>query len=194
MKNCATLVLFTVLSFHSLMGQFQITDLSTPAGDNPSYPSGFITYSNLLLFSARTASEGSEIWIRNENETYRLKDIYPGIGNGANDLSVSSAELKGKLVFTANDGEHGTQLWETDGTASGTQRITNIGGLDGDTRLTLVGEYIFFLARSGNKLEVWKSDGTAAGTVQVKGAVGQWNAPSYENAALGLFFFSFQDE
>ncbi|HZW34738.1 MAG TPA: hypothetical protein VFF52_28690, partial [Isosphaeraceae bacterium] len=33
--------------------------------------------------------------------------------------------MNGKLFFAANDSTHGTQLWESDGTASGTLQLTD---------------------------------------------------------------------
>jgi ELWxxDGT repeat protein len=195
MKKCAVLVMLTVFLLHDLTGQTQLTDLSSPEGDRGSYPSGFVIFSNLLFFRASTESEGQEIWVNNGNETFLLKDIYPGNGNGAiSNLTESAAELNGKLYFIAYDGEGGTQLWVTDATENGTQPISNIAGLSGNTKLTVVGNHIFFILTIEGKLEVWKSDGTEKGTVRVRGDIASENPPAYEGAAIGLFFFSFQSE
>ena len=35
-------------------------------------------------------------------------------------------KLNGKILFSADDGFHGTELWTTDGTADGTTRISDI--------------------------------------------------------------------
>src|ERR1700694_3160124 len=51
-----------------------------------------------------------------------LKDINPG---GASSLSFpfSFADVNGTAYFPASDGVHGTQLWRSNGTASGTQMV-----------------------------------------------------------------------
>ncbi|MGB0378589.1 MAG: ELWxxDGT repeat protein, partial [Poseidonia sp.] len=71
------------------------------------------------------------------------------------------------------DGTNGTELWKSDGTASGTVMVKDIkSGGNGDSapsHLTVVGNTLFFFAGDGiNGGELWKSDGTASGTVMVK--------------------------
>ena len=53
-----------------------------------------------------------------------LKDIYPGARSSA---PTDFYKLKdGRVLFVANDGVHGRELWWTDGTAKGTQRLGDI--------------------------------------------------------------------
>ena len=81
--------------------------------------------------------------------------------------------MGGTLFFTANDGDHGRELWKSDGTAAGTVLVKDINP-DGRSsyperaRPTSNGT-LFFTADDGtHRQELWKSDGTAAGTVLVK--------------------------
>src|SRR5665213_2779963 len=87
--------------------------------------------------------------------------------------------IKGEMYFSATDSVHGSQLWESDGTSSGTTMLTNInashGGLNPKS-LTAVGNTLYFSASDGKDgLQLWSSNGTS--TVMVTDA----------NPRLGLF-------
>ena len=72
----------------------------------------------------------------------------------------------GELFFAADDSTHGKQLWESNGTAAGTVRLTDGNDANGGinpTDLTAVGNTLYFSAYDGTDGEqLWKSDGTAA--------------------------------
>lgn len=97
-----------------------------------------------------------------------VKDILPGVvGAEPQDL------VKGgnNLYFTANDGNHGRELWKSDGTQAGTQLVMDInpnGNASGDPGdLVAAGDNVFFRASDGNYgLELWRSQfsGIGAGT------------------------------
>src|SRR5947199_8654538 len=78
--------------------------------------------------------------------------------------------INGELFFTGRDATHGTQLWETNGTASGTLMLTNSnatrGGLN-PQNLTAVGNTLYFSGGDSHGVQLWKSDGTVAGTTLV---------------------------
>ena len=80
--------------------------------------------------------------------------------------------VNGTLFFTADDGDHGTEVWKSDGTAAGTALVRDIvPGFDGSfpEYLTAVGGTLYFVASTPETgPELWKSDGTEAGTVLVK--------------------------
>ena len=77
----------------------------------------------------------------------------------------------GELFFAAYDPTHGTQLWESNGTAAGTVRISDgndgAGGIQ-PTDLTAVGNTLYFSANDGSAgQQLWESDGTVSGTAMV---------------------------
>ena len=87
--------------------------------------------------------------------------------------------IKGEMFFSATDSVHGSQLWESDGTAGGTTMLTSIntshGGLN-PKDLTAVGSTLYFTATDGKDgLQLWSSTGSS--TVMVTDA----------NPGLGLF-------
>ncbi|HJX27926.1 MAG TPA: ELWxxDGT repeat protein, partial [Thermoanaerobaculia bacterium] len=72
------------------------------------------------------------------------------------------------LFFVADDGEHGFELWRSDGTAAGTYQVLDLvlGRESGSIRnLTAFKGRLFFAADDGVRgRALWVSDGTAAGT------------------------------
>ena len=86
-------------------------------------------------------------------------------------IASTPVVMNGELFFAASDPVHGTQLWESNGTSSGTTRITD--GNDAyygihPQDLTVVGNTLYFAADDlthGGQL--WKSDGTVSGTTYV---------------------------
>ncbi len=87
--------------------------------------------------------------------------------------TVTSAPvaMNGELFFRAESPTSGSQLWESNGTSSGTVMLTDInatyGGLD-PSDLTVVGNTVYFVADNGPAgQQLWSSNGTASGTVMV---------------------------
>jgi ELWxxDGT repeat protein len=82
---------------------------------------------------------------------------------------VGFAVVSGTLFFAANDGTNGSQLWKSDGTASGTVRVTSIntggGGISVSAAHAIGSTYYFSGSDATYGVELWKSDGTASGTV-----------------------------
>lgn len=87
-----------------------------------------------------------------------LKDIYLGPESSINFISFK--KLGNKLLFTANDGIHGSEFWLTDGTTAGTIRMA-------DNNEDLNDTYYYFSGGSGSQ-GLWKTNGTTAGTVLIK--------------------------
>lgn len=79
------------------------------------------------------------------------------------------------VFFTATDITHGTELWKSDGTLSGTVLLKNIGPGDSSSEpanLTVVDNKLYFTANDGIVgFRLWMSDGTSAGTFPVNGIV-----------------------
>lgn len=100
-----------------------------------------------------------------------VKDINPGSDSSIDTgLSGAYAVLNGVAYFRANDGATGFELWRSDGTAAGTQRVIDIrpGAPFGfPTNIRAANGKLFFSATDqpdGSGAQVWTSDGTAAGT------------------------------
>ncbi|HQU44123.1 MAG TPA: hypothetical protein PK867_14985, partial [Pirellulales bacterium] len=87
------------------------------------------------------------------------------------------AALGGQVLFAANDGSTGVELWKSDGTVSGTTLVKDINlgstvvnsvttpNSSDPTDLVTVGGYVYFAANDGNDgTQLWRSDGTASGT------------------------------
>ncbi|MCU0872672.1 MAG: hypothetical protein MUE50_10045, partial [Pirellulaceae bacterium] len=133
-----------------------------------------------------TPAAGYELFVSDLNAAGPVKDIFPGMGASSAPNSSYPSELlafNGELYFAANDGQHGTELWVSDGTAGGTQMVKDIvssptGVGSSPTGLTAGnGEFFFGVLNPGadsnpstgadNRVELWKSNGTAGGTVLV---------------------------
>ncbi len=97
-----------------------------------------------------------------------VRDLRPGIDRAASPNLYEAVGLGGRVVFGADDGVTGVELWSTDGTASGTQRIADLcpGPCSGTpTRFVVAGDQIFFYAvNSLGRTELWRTDGTEDGT------------------------------
>jgi ELWxxDGT repeat protein len=128
--------------------------------------SDYIVNGSSLIFTARTAATGYEIFIHDTTTTTSalLKDINPGSQNG---VPSHFAEVNGTIFFAANDGVNGFEFWKTDGTASGTilaMDYTPGPSGSGINQMLNVGNRLIIL--SGNKT-ILDSDGTLIGTHMV---------------------------
>jgi len=112
----------------------------TRAGTRPLYPgalsspgalaSSFLAAGNRLFFALSTDDTGTEPWVTDGTAggTRLVRDIFsvtPGAGTGSS-LPNEFSEFNGLLVFVANDGLHGRELWRSDGTPDGTWLVANV--------------------------------------------------------------------
>jgi ELWxxDGT repeat protein len=153
----------------------------------------------LLLFFADDGKNGEELWRSDgtEEETYLVKDINPGTGNSAPAVPSAlntTADFQGKMFFAADDGTHGTELWETDGTSAGTSLVSDINpgpAASKPAALTVFNGRLYFQATAGaGGSQLFASDGTAAGTGLVKVLNPNGDASPFDFTAFGgsLFF------
>jgi ELWxxDGT repeat protein len=142
-----------------------------------SAPYHLIDNGGILFFTATTSANGSELWKTDGSEagTVLVRDIHPGPAS-SRPLPLPSgrpAVLPGGIVlFSANDGTSGTELWKSDGTEAGTVLVEDVFPGPGGSEplwLTVVGDKAYFAADDGvHGRELWVSDGTAAGTLLVE--------------------------
>lgn len=132
---------------------------------------------NNILFSAFTPEVGEEIWISDGTTegTRLLKDIHPtsqSLPFFSGEASVLGDSI---LLFSADDGVRGEELWKTNGTEDGTQMVKEInnfntgGVLSPISSLKVVGDIAYFAGDNGfSGPELWRTDGTEAGTYRIK--------------------------
>src|SRR5207248_6883299 len=104
----------------------------------PSTPGNLTNVNGTLFFSAYDGTDGQELWKSDGTVagTVLVKDIYPGAyyptgyyssPYGPHSSSPSNlTNVNGTLFFTANDGTHGSELWKSDGTTTGTALVKDI--------------------------------------------------------------------
>ncbi|HEX2700132.1 MAG TPA: ELWxxDGT repeat protein [Acidimicrobiales bacterium] len=172
------------------------------AGSDPGQP--LVVGSN-LYFSADDGTSGAELWKSDGTTagTAMTKDISPGPSSSVAANLTNVIATGSTVLFQANNGSSGDELWKTDGTAAGTVQVKDIqpgagGGVP--SAFAAVGSTAYFSATDGatapaTGTELWKSDGTGAGTVLVKdinpGAAS--SSPLLLTSALGTVFFAAGD-
>ncbi len=147
--------------------------LGTVAGmlARDAYPSDLIAFQGSLYFFAWAENEVRGLWRSDGTATGTvLLARFPEPGNGAYPKTHHLTPLGGKLFFVITDGldQHGTELWETDGTPAGTHIVRDICPGTCSSKpdhLTAAGGRLFFTAAEETYgRELWVSDGTEAGT------------------------------
>jgi len=163
-----------------------------------------------LFFAAQDTFDDNELWKTDGTApgTMRVKDI---LGGSAGSFPVELTSANGLLFFAARDAEPVTrggptntdrlerELWLSDGTGSGTVKVTEIRpGAAGSNPVDLVAldGRVYFSANDGsNGEELWVSDGTGPGTTMIAdlnpGAEG--SAPRGMTAFNGQLLFSAND-
>lgn len=190
MRNITQFLFFLLISATThAQAPLVFKEFDLNAGSSDSEPLNFNVVNGKLLFSANT-SVGRELWISDGTTagTKLLKDINAGAGSSLQNAGNGPrAVLGSKLVFAANDGTTGEELWVSDGTAAGTTLLKDIyTGSNSSNPLAdgwaVVGTKLVFTARTlANGNEVWVTDGTTAGTTLLKD-INSGTAPSYPGA------------
>lgn len=103
----------------------------------------------------------------------------------------AKADLAGTLLFAADDGAAGRELWRSDGSEAGTSLLEDLNPSgDGLARqLTPFGGKVFLV---GNFGELWSSDGTEAGTAPFPSGCNQSLTPA--GGQLFCVFSGFGDD
>ncbi|MHC4814823.1 MAG: ELWxxDGT repeat protein [Planctomycetota bacterium] len=137
-----------------------------------SFPMKLTAVGNTLFFSAEDGIRGRELWQSDGSAagTALVRDIRPGTFHSVPNSSTPSNlhAVGGALIFWANDGRGGSELWRSDGTVAGTAKLREIfpGCLGSAPPVIQVlgGEAWFYAPTPATGFELWRSDGTAAGT------------------------------
>ncbi len=142
-----------------------------------------------LFFGTDDGVFGEEPWTSDGTltGTRLLADIAPGPLPGSSgpfalrdgSRPALFVELRGRVLFAAQERQHGRELWSTDGTREGTRLVRDIregpaGSIASGTTAgpagvaTTLGDVLLFAAGdAAGGVELWRSDGSAAGTQQV---------------------------
>lgn len=140
-------------------------------------PSHLFAFQDKLLFIAEESSSNSELWISDGTAagTRLLKEINPSAGGMETNPNVDEIrfhQLGDIVLFSANDGTNGKELWRTDGTTEGTQRVRSVsagsGALTPQNFVVLDGVLYYKYDDGDTGAELWRSDGTDEGTYMVK--------------------------
>ncbi|NBT12189.1 MAG: hypothetical protein EBS56_01090, partial [Planctomycetia bacterium] len=155
------------------------------SGSAPSDPIPLASSGSTLYFAAEDGVHGSELWKTDGTSagTSLVRDINSGAKSafplnffqGSSATYLSAAVLGGELLFAADDGQHGVELWKSDGTTAGTMLLEDINtktadGLDGFSSgsgaalsAALFDGAVYFPADDGiHGTELWKRVGDAA--------------------------------
>jgi ELWxxDGT repeat protein len=137
-----------------------------------------------FAFDGTSADGTIQLWTSNGTgaTTQLVKGFTP---NNSTTAAFGSAgeltNLGGTVFFVADDGQHGLQVWHSDGSSAGTKIVTdltlrndpnlttafNSAGATFDTgELTAAGGFLYFLATDGTNDGLWKTDGTTTSFVK----------------------------
>jgi ELWxxDGT repeat protein len=151
-------------------GTVLVKDINPGAAD--SNPGWFEIAAGVIFFSADDGVHGDELWKTDGTAagTVLVKDINPGAGGSSPQYLTHIGSSWGKVLFTADDGVHGRELWVSDGTAAGTFLVKDINpgaanGYPSQPYYPGSGAVAYFAADNGAiGRQLWESDGTNAGT------------------------------
>ncbi|MEX0641590.1 MAG: ELWxxDGT repeat protein, partial [Pirellulales bacterium] len=161
-----------------------------------SAPRELTDFHGTLLFIAYDDQHGYELWRSDGTAagTSLVKDVRPGPEGlrTRDDYPFQQFTVAGDtLYFVADDGVHGRELWQTDGTETGTSLVKDIWLGDGSSQVAglaaFEGRLYFGATDQDGDRELWSTDGTEAGTIRVtaistgSGDTGVWIPPGAQS-------------
>ncbi len=156
----------------SFGGTYMVRDIYSGAESGTGgYPRYITKVGSTVYFRGTNGVNGYELWKSDGTPggTSMVKDINPGAADCFNNSAPYFAEVNGKLIFRADDGTHGQELWITDGTPEGTSLLKDIfsgSQYSWANWFANVDSDVYFSANNGtNGYELWKTDGTVLGTI-----------------------------
>jgi ELWxxDGT repeat protein len=176
------------ISDGTLEGTFLLKDVNPGPGspftqNHGRYFPHFFEWRGLLLFIASEPEHGFEPWCTDGTPegTRLLHDVRPGPADAFDyyDLQANLVFFTAAgdfVLFSANDGEHGVELWRTDGTDEGTRLVADIFPSEPSSypaKPVVTNNIAVFPAADGiamfpgiyqYRFELWRTDGTPSGT------------------------------
>lgn len=148
-----------------------------------------VLVNDILYFVKNDAASGGiELWKYQTGVASRVKDIHPA----GNSFPSTLTAFNNMLLFFANDGTNGDELWKSDGTEAGTQLVTDInpgaGGSVTYAKMKMLNNSMYLFANKSGLLTLLKTDGTSAGTSQVKAFTANDNADNLYLFNNALYF------
>ncbi|MCX2742662.1 T9SS type A sorting domain-containing protein [Mangrovivirga sp. M17] len=188
---------------HSGYSQTQVTTETSP-GEHSGRPLCQAQINDKLFFTAYTEDLGYELWVLDVSDSsiYNIMDINPGPGSFSGSLIQyrdNFVTYKSKLYFFANDGVRGYQLWRTDGTFEGTEKVTNLENAINNSslthdysqlRLAVVNDKLFFLYDNNEKYDLYSFDETDDNLSLVKSELSGYFYPDMYDSLAGNFIFN----
>lgn len=137
-----------------------------------------VAIGDTLFFVANDGIHGAELWKSDAKGASLVKDICRGTcdsrtpGSYDSSIDLQAALGAGTLLFQADDGISGVELWKSDGSAAGTVLVKDIcpGKCSSNPiAFATAGSSLYFVADDGQHGQaLWISDGTVGGTRMVK--------------------------
>ncbi|MCM5662802.1 T9SS type A sorting domain-containing protein [Galbibacter mesophilus] len=162
---------------------------------------GYQVYKDNFYFFADDGINGYELWKSNgtSNGTNLFKNINEGTLYDGSGSTMKGGVLNDKLIFFANDGIHGEEIWQTDGTEEGTNLLTeSIEGTatsfgSGLSEFVFSKKKAFFNIRSYHDENdgLWVSDGTEDGTQLIKNVLA--SHLTFDSTEESIYFFGSGD-
>ena len=162
-------------------GTYMLKDINpSDTSLNPVSAYGFTEINGKSIFIGNDGVNESSLWVTDGSSagTQILKDPSSACSSGqwcSTEIEIGPV-FQSKRTVVIDDGVNGPEIWLTDGTSSGTSRITDLPGGTGSflnaPQIDLYGSIsdVFFFAysESTNGKELWRTDGTISGTFMVK--------------------------
>ncbi|TNE52909.1 MAG: hypothetical protein EP344_15320 [Bacteroidetes bacterium] len=120
-----------------------------------------------VLYKTQGNTSSREVWTYVDSIETAVR-LHTDISYFSTEITGEFTELGSKVLFAAYTADLGSELWQTDGTPTGTTLLKDLnpGMSEGDPQgFVRLGNRMLFQARDQDqRLKAWTTDGTAAGT------------------------------